>query len=154
MEVPSNNPLPGAPTGAEPLKKSTGKVQPKKETVRINLPPKPTAAPTIKLPTLPPGGPTGAPSPAPMRAAAPAPPSPSTPGATLSKAAAPAAAPAAATAAPRPAPVTRVAAPIVPSIKTIDKVLIFSAAVASLAAVGIVVWVFLTLKDTVANTPT
>src|ERR1700722_15239652 len=61
-DLPPNNPLPGAPTGAEPLKKSTGKVQPKKETVRINLPPKPTAAPTIKLPTLPPGGPTGAPS--------------------------------------------------------------------------------------------
>ena len=151
MEVPSNNPLPGAPTGAEPLKKSTGKVQPKKETVRINLPPKPTAAPTIKLPTLPPGGPTGAPSPVPLRAAMPAPPSASAPGATLSKAAAP---PAAATPAQRPAPVTRVAAPIVPSIKTVDKVLIFSAAVASLAAVGIVVWVFLTLKDTVANTPT
>src|ERR1700678_2956771 len=63
-DLPPNNPLPGAPTGAEPLKKSTGKVQPKKETVRINLPPKPTAAPTIKLPTLPPGGPTGAPTPA------------------------------------------------------------------------------------------
>src|SRR5215467_12962089 len=29
--------------------------KPKKETVRINLPPKPGAAPTIKLPTLPPG---------------------------------------------------------------------------------------------------
>ena len=154
MEVPSNNPLPGAPTGAEPLKKSTGKVQPKKETVRINLPPKPTAAPTIKLPTLPPGGPTGAPSPAPVRAAAPAPPAASAPGNTLTKSAAPAAAPAAATAAQRPAPVTRAAAPIVPSIKTIDKVLIFSAAVASLAAVGIVVWVFMTLKNTVENVPT
>lgn len=157
MEVPSNNPLPGAPTGAEPLKKSTGKVQPKKETVRINLPPKPTAAPTIKLPTLPPGGPTGAPSPAPMRATMPAPPATSAPGASLSKAAAPAApaAPAAAAAtAQRPAPVTRVAAPIVPSIQTIDKVLIFSAAVASLAAVGVVVWVFLAIKDTVANAPT
>ena len=153
-EVPPTNPLPGAPTGAEPLKKSTGKVQPKKETVRINLPPKPTAAPTIKLPTLPPGGPTGAPSPAPVRAAAPAPPSAAAPGATLSKAAAPAAAPAAATAAQRPAPVTRAAAPIVPSIKTIDKVLIFTAFVASLAAVGVVVWVFLAVKDTVANAPT
>ena len=148
MEVPPNNPLPGAPTGAEPLKKSTGKVQPKKETVRINLPPKPTAAPTIKLPTLPPGGPTGAPSPAPVRAAAPAP-------VALTRAATPAAAPAAATAAQRPAPVTRAAAaPLVPSIKTLDKVLIFSAAVASLAAVGIVVWVFMTLKNTVENVPT
>jgi hypothetical protein len=32
---------------------------PKKKTTRINLPLKPTTAPTIKLPTLPPGGPTG-----------------------------------------------------------------------------------------------
>ena len=29
--------------------------QPKKQTVRINLPPKPSAFPVIKLPTLPPG---------------------------------------------------------------------------------------------------
>jgi len=67
-EIPSN--IPGAPTGAEPMKKTTGKVQPKKETVRINLPPKPSAAPTIKLPTLPPGGPTGAASAAPLPSAA------------------------------------------------------------------------------------
>ena len=52
--------IPNIPAGAVPPKKETGKVQPKKETVRINLPPKPSAAPTIKLPTLPPGGPTGA----------------------------------------------------------------------------------------------
>ena len=58
--------IPNIPIGAVPPKKETGKVQPKKETVRINLPPKPSAAPTIKLPTLPPGGPTGG-------AAAPAP---------------------------------------------------------------------------------
>ncbi len=64
-DIPPINP--GAPTGAEPMKKSTGRVQPKKETVRINLPPKPTAAPTIKLPTLPPGGPTGASGGAPMQ---------------------------------------------------------------------------------------
>ncbi len=51
--------IPNTPAGAMPPKKETGKVQPKKETVRINLPPKPSAAPTIKLPTLPPGGPTG-----------------------------------------------------------------------------------------------
>ena len=56
-DIPSN--IPGAPAGAvPPVKKETGKVQPKKETVRINLPPKPSTAPTIKLPTLPPGGPT------------------------------------------------------------------------------------------------
>jgi hypothetical protein len=40
---------------------------------------------------------------------------------------------------------------VVPSIKTVDKVLIFSAAVASLAAVGGVVWVLLTLKNVVEN---
>ncbi len=68
-DIPSN--IPGAPTGAvPPVKKETGKVQPKKETVRINLPPKPSTAPTIKLPTLPPGGPTGAPSAVPMPASA------------------------------------------------------------------------------------
>ena len=61
---------PSTPAGAVPPKKETGKVQPKKETVRINLPPKPSAAPTIKLPTLPPGGPTGAPSAAPLPSAA------------------------------------------------------------------------------------
>ena len=54
--------IPSVPSGAVPPKKETGKVQPKKETVRINLPPKPSAAPTIKLPTLPPGGPAGAPA--------------------------------------------------------------------------------------------
>ena len=145
--------MPGAPTGAEPMKKSTGKVQPKKETVRINLPPKPTAAPTIKLPTLPPGGPTGAPSVAP---AAIAPPSASAPALTR-VASAPAAAPAAKGAAPtaqqRPAPVATRTATVVPSIKTLDKILIFTAAVASLAAVGGVVWVFLTLKNLVENPP-
>src|SRR6202142_3298398 len=65
-DIPLN--VPGAPTGAvPPVKKETGKVQPKKETVRINLPPKPSAAPTIKLPTLPPGGPTGASSGSPIQ---------------------------------------------------------------------------------------
>jgi len=52
--------IPNPPPGAVPTKKTTGRVQPKKETVRINLPPKPSAAPTIKTPTLPPGGPSGA----------------------------------------------------------------------------------------------
>ena len=154
-DIPPNNPLPGTPTGAEPLKKSTGKVQPKKETVRINLPPKPTAAPTIKLPTLPPGGPTGAPSAAPIAP----PPTAAAPGTSLRTAAAPAAAAPAAptkgaapTAGQKPAPVAqRATAPVVPSIKTMDKVLIFSASVASLAAVGGVVWVFVVLKNLVEN---
>src|SRR6266851_6706453 len=47
---------PNAPPGAVPPKPSeAAKVQPKKETVRISLPPKPAA--TIKLPTLPGGAP-------------------------------------------------------------------------------------------------
>jgi hypothetical protein len=138
-----------------PPKKETGKVQPKKETVRINLPPKPTAAPTIKLPTLPPGGPTGAPSAAPAGIA---PPSAAAP---ALKSSAPAAAPAKPGAAPtatkpgapvaqKPAPVpTRTATSGAPTIKGFDKVLIFTAAVAALAGVGGVVWVFLLLKDAV-----
>ena len=63
--------IPSIPGGAVPPKKETGKVQPKKETVRINLPPKPSAAPTIKLPTLPPGGPTGGSAPGAPTAAPP-----------------------------------------------------------------------------------
>ena len=131
--------IPGAPGGAvPPPKKETGKVQPKKETVRINLPPKPSAAPTIKLPTLPPGGPTGAhtaiptrgmPAPVP-RAAAPA---------TLAPApqrgAAPASAAAQRSAAPAPAR----------TVSKLDTILAIVAAVAGLVAVGSVVylgWMF------------
>jgi hypothetical protein len=67
-------------------------------------------------------------------------------------AAAPAAKGAAPTAAQKPTPAAqRSAAPVVPSIKTIDKVLIFSATVTSLAAVGGVVWVFLTLQKIVQD---
>jgi hypothetical protein len=94
---------PNPPGGALPPRPAeAAKVQPKKETVRINLPPKPTSAPTIKLPTLAPGGaaPAGAhaapvavtavPAPAP----APRPPSPSPTGAApTARVAAPAAAP-------------------------------------------------------------
>ena len=123
-DIPLN--VPGAPTGAvPPVKKETGKVQPKKETVRINLPPKPSAAPTIKLPTLPPGGPTGAPSamPAPGGAPAHAP-----------------AAPRAATAAPvaqtRPAPAAqRTVSVAAPTLSGLDQMLAIAAAVAGLFAV-------------------
>ena len=59
---------PSTPPGAVPPKPGEGaKVQPKKETVRISLPPKPTAAPTIKIPT-----PAAVASPAVSAAAAPA----------------------------------------------------------------------------------
>jgi hypothetical protein len=144
-------PNPNAPIGGTPPpKKETGKVQPKKETVRINLPPKPSAAPTIKLPTLPPGGPTGAPSAQVSPSAA----------APMALAAAPrptAAAPAApATSAKpnapvQPRPMMATAAPIVPALKGLDKGLIYTATVCSLAAVGIVVWVYMTLQNTVTN---
>jgi hypothetical protein len=157
-DIPPNNPvpnpLPGTPPGAAPLKKSTGKVQPKKETVRINLPPKPTAAPTIKLPTLPPGGPTGAPSPAPVAAPAPTAPALAARPAAAAPAAAPktSAAPAAASAAQRPAaaaPRPAAAPAAVPTIKGLDKILIYGAAVASLVGVGFAGYVFWKLNDIV-----
>jgi hypothetical protein len=147
-DIPPINPLPGGPTGAEPLKKSTGKVQPKKETVRINLPPKPTAAPTIKLPTLPPGGPTGAPTPAftPAPTAAAPTKAPALTTAPSTKAGA------APVAAQRPAPVSRPAvSPVVPSIKGMDKILIYAAGAAGLVGAGIVGWLFWSLKSTVEN---
>jgi hypothetical protein len=133
--------------GAEPMKKSTGKVQPKKETVRINLPPKPSAAPTIKLPTLPPGGPTGASSMAPMQ-----PPAAGAP-ALRSSAAAPAAQPRTAAAAPvaaqpRTAPAAQRPAPVAAArtVSTFDKILAIAACVTALAAVGTTVWMMMLLN--------
>ena len=122
-EIPSN--IPGAPTGAEPMKKTTGKVQPKKETVRINLPPKPSAAPTIKLPTLPPGGPTGAASAAPLPSAAKSAPI-AAPALQRTTAAAPIS-----QQRPAPAPQRPAAAPTVGGL---DKGLAIFAAIAGLAA--------------------
>jgi hypothetical protein len=141
-DIPPINP--GAPAGAEPMKKSTGRVQPKKETVRINLPPKPTAAPTIKLPTLPPGGPTGASSGAPMPppSGSPALRSSAAPAAAArSAAAAPAAAPAA-----QQRPVTQRPAAAPSSISSIDKILAIAAAIVALAAVGTTVWMMMMLN--------
>lgn len=125
-----------SPAGAVPPKKETGKVQPKKETVRINLPPKPTAAPTIKLPTLPPGGPTGAAS-APSAAAAPAAPAPPAPRAS--------AAPMAMASKPGPtsatSPVSRAAAPAAaPTVSGLDVGLAVAAMVLGLVAVGSVIY--------------
>jgi hypothetical protein len=124
--------MPNVPAGAVPPKKETGKVQPKKETVRINLPPKPTAAPTIKLPTLPPGGPTGAAaSPAPA-APAPAAPAPAAPVLQRATSAPAAPKPAGAPAAPgRPAPL-----PAVKSVSGLDVGLALAAAILGLVAVG------------------
>jgi hypothetical protein len=129
-DIPSN--IPGAPQGAEPMKKSTGKVQPKKETVRINLPPKPSAAPTIKLPTLPPGGPTGVPTMAPSSAAPAA-----APAAPRAATAAPAALRPGATSAPQQQrPVAPAAAPAAKAMSGLDRGLIIGATVAALIAVG------------------
>lgn len=135
-DVPPN--IPGVPPGGEPLKKTTGKVQPKKETVRINLPPKPSAAPTIKLPTLPPGGPTGAPSAAPATASRP----------TISTPrVAPAVAPRATTAPPAPRPAPAVAQ----TISTLDTILAIAAMVMALGAIGTTVWMLLMLNTAITS---
>ena len=142
-DIPSN--IPGAPAGAvPPVKKETGKVQPKKETVRINLPPKPSTAPTIKLPTLPPGGPTGAPSAVPLpTSAAKTPPAPTTPAPRAATAAAP-------VSQARPAPaVQRAVSAAAPTIGALDNILVIAATVAALFAAGTVVWMFLMLKNAI-----
>src|SRR5512146_60663 len=132
--------IPNIPGGAVPPKKETGKVQPKKETVRINLPPKPTAAPTIKLPTLPPGGPSGAATPgiAPAPAAAPAPAHAAAPAVQRTTTAAPIA--------QRPTgPAPRsTAAPVAsygPTLNPLDAILAVVAAIVGLIAVGSTVYV-------------
>jgi len=134
--------IPGAPGGAvPPPKKETGKVQPKKETVRINLPPKPSAAPTIKLPTLPPGGPTGAASAPPMPSIAPRAPSAAAAPAAP-RGAAPTAAPRATTA---PAP-QRPAPTAAPTVSALDKILAIAAMVAALFAVGSALYLMLGIQ--------
>ncbi len=138
--------IPHIPAGAVPPKKETGKVQPKKETVRINLPPKPSAAPTIKLPTLPPGGPTAAPAAttaAPAAAAHAAPPS-AAPAPRIGAAPAAVSAPRPAAApAPRPAPAPLAMAP---TLNPVDKILALVAAIVAFAAVGTtgyVIWLLM-----------
>jgi hypothetical protein len=130
--------IPNVPAGAVPPKKETGKVQPKKETVRINLPPKPSAAPTIKLPTLPPGGPTGAAS-APIAPAAPTSAAPA-PAAPRASAAPVAAKPAAASAPAAQRPAASRPAPAAATVSGLDVGLAIAAMVAGLVAVGAVVY--------------
>jgi hypothetical protein len=149
-DIPPIPPAPFSPAGAEPMKKSTGKVQPKKETVRINLPPKPSAAPTIKLPTLPPGGPTGASSGGPMQpppAGAPALRSSAAPAAAAPRAAG-AAAPA--TTQSRPAAAAQRAPAAAPTVGTFDKILAIAACITALAAVGTTVWMMMLLNAALA----
>jgi hypothetical protein len=123
--------IPNLPSGALPPKPETSKIQPKKETVRINLPPKPSAAPTIKLPTLPPGGPSQS-----SLGPSPLPPPPTSSGA---RAAAPATASAQRPVSQRPpAPAQRPVA--APTVSGLDKGLAIAAAVVALAAVGVTVY--------------
>jgi len=126
--------IPNTPAGAVPPKKETGKVQPKKETVRITLPPKPSAAPTIKLPTLPPGGPGAAGG---KTAIAPATAAAAKPGAAPTVARAGAAAGGAPRAAGAPKARTRMAPQPRPSqTSQTDVILTVAAAVVGLIAVG------------------
>lgn len=119
-----------SPGAVLPPKKETGKVQPKKETVRINLPPKPSAAPTIKLPTLPPGGPAGAPTA--IQAPTPAPPA-AAPRTTVAAPIAPA----------RPAPVVQRPVAAAPALSGLDQILALAAGLAGLFAIGAVIWLML-----------
>ena len=130
--------IPSLPGGAVPPKPPEGsKIQPKKETVRINLPPKPSAAPTIKLPTLPPGGPSaGAPVfSVPSHAAA----------GCASRLSAPLFRTGRARRFRAP-PMQRPAAPVAPAINALDRVLIIAAAVAGLLAVGSTVYCMTLIK--------
>jgi hypothetical protein len=134
----------GTPTGATPPPPAppkpgeSGKIQPKKETVRINLPPKPTAAPTIKIPApaaIHAAAPAAAaPAAARPAAAVPAAPpaaakAPAAPAVAAPAAKAPAVAQAAAPAAARPAPVVYNAG----GLDMVDKILAIAAAVVAAA---------------------
>jgi hypothetical protein len=132
-EIPPN--IPSVSAGAVlPPKKETGKVQPKKETVRISLPSKPSAAPTIKLPSLPPGGPTGAPS------------------AALPAQAMPPRATAAPATPPRSAPAVRQAtSTAAPTISPLEQILVIAAAVTGLFAIVTTVWMMLILSGAVSQ---
>jgi len=97
---PGGAPTTPPPGGVPPRPGDAAKIQPKKETVRISLPPKPLATATIKLPSIPggpapsvaaPGAAPAAPAPSkpltPAPAAGPAPPRPPTSGAPSAPAA-------------------------------------------------------------------
>jgi hypothetical protein len=145
-----NDPIP--PVGGVPPKPAeAAKVQPKKETVRITLPPKPTAAPTVRLPSMAPGAPAAA-APAPS-AAAPAPAAATATAPTLPMRPAAAAAPAAVTApAQRPgqtAAPMRQPAPAAAVVRPATNVVDLSLAIAA-AVVGALVLVRVIL---LANLP-
>jgi hypothetical protein len=153
--------IPNLPSGAVPPKPSEpAKVQPKKETVRINLPPKPSASPTIKLPTIPAGGPppptaAAAPAAAPSAPTAPAPaPAPAVQPPRPPTAARPASAGAttsarvagsapAVAAAPRPAPAPASRHTPAPQVSGVDKGLAIGAAVISVLALASVLFLMI-----------
>jgi hypothetical protein len=113
-------------SGAVPPKPAeAAKVQPKKETVRINLPPKPTAAPTIKIPA------PAAPMAAKPVGGAPPPPAGAPAAAAAGTPAPPPARPVAAAPAMRPS-APRAAAP--PAISGLDKALAVAAALIGVLA--------------------
>ena len=125
-----------APQGGEAAS-DIGKVQPKKETVRINLPPKPTAAPTVKIPA--PSAVAGA---KPAGAAAPAAAGGVAGSTQKLPSAAPKSAPAApAKASPRPAPAMapRVAASRPAAVSGSDKAL---AGIAIIVTIGVAARLF------------
>src|SRR5437762_5663301 len=122
---------PNNPSGAVPPRPTeAAKVQPKKETVRINLPPKPTAAPTIKIPAPAPTAQAAASAAAPAAPAAPAAAHAPTPAPPT-----PAPRPTAVAAAGRPAPGPR-SAPVMSGVTGLDKAL--AIAVALIAVVVLV----------------
>jgi hypothetical protein len=126
--------IPSLPTGAAPPKPAeAAKVQPKKETVRINLPPKPAATPGVRIP-----GPAAQAPPPPAAAPAPAPPPPAA--APVARPAAPVAAP---VGAPVAAPVARPPAPVAAAqpaatLGGLDKVLCIVAAVVAVGVLAVV----------------
>lgn len=131
------------------------KVAPKKETVRISLPPKPTASPTIKLPAMPAGGAPTAAKAAPTAAApaatsapaarAPSAPAPPTPPKTpAGMKVAPPSGPV--SAGPRPAMTPR---PVASggSTSVLDSVLAIVALIVTLGAVGSLYLLFSSITD-------
>lgn len=121
-DTPPSSPVPPTPGEA-------AKVQPKKETVRIALPPKPTAAPTVRLPA-----PAAAPAAPSSASAAPKAPTPPSPPASAAAPARPAvAAPAGAPIGAAPRPMAAPAASFGGGVSGLDKGLAVAAAVCGLA---------------------
>jgi hypothetical protein len=140
---------PSVPGGSVPPKPpEPSKVQPKKETVRISLPPKPSAAPTIKLPSVPTAAAPASAAPTTGTAASGAPAALGAPAAPRPATSAPASGGAsgitrpptstgpAASRPPSPTPAPRPQAPAVKRVSGLDVGLAIAAAVVALAAVA------------------